>query len=179
MLRTIATLLLLVLSLSLYGCGTGASGLNSYVDSLDGYEFLYPNGWEEVQVSDGPDVVLHDLIERTENVSVVVSPIPDDRSLEDLGTPTDVGYKLQKNAIAPPDTNREAELINAETRQSGDKAYYILEYNVKLPNQERHNIASVAVSRGKLFTLNVSTRQKRWEKMHDVFETVAKSFSVY
>ncbi len=179
MLRTIAALLLLVLSLSLYGCGTGASGLNSYVDGLDGYEFLYPNGWEEVQVSDGPDVVLHDLIERTENVSVVVSPIPDDRSLEDLGTPTDVGYKLQKNAIAPPDSNREAELVNAETHQSGEKTYYILEYNVKLPNQERHNIASVAVSRGKLFTLNVSTRQKRWERMHDVFETVAKSFSVY
>lgn len=179
MLRTIAALLLLVSSLSLYGCGTGVSGLNSYVDSLDGYEFLYPNGWEEVQVSDGPDLVLHDLIERTENVSVVVSPIPDDRSLEDLGTPTDVGYKLQKNAIAPPDSNREAELVNAETRQSGGKTYYILEYSVKLPNQERHNIASVAVSRGKLFTLNVSTRQKRWERMHDVFETVAKSFSVY
>lgn len=179
MLRTIAALLLLVLSLSLYGCGTGVSGLNSYVDSLDGYEFLYPNGWEEVKVSDGPDVVLHDLIERTENASVVVSPIPDDRSLEDLGTPTEIGYKLQKNAIAPPDSNREAELLNAEARQSGDKTYYILEYSVKLPNQERHNIASVAVSRGKLFTLNVSTGQKRWEKMHDVFETVAKSFSVY
>ncbi|HEY9666880.1 MAG TPA: photosystem II reaction center PsbP [Coleofasciculaceae cyanobacterium] len=178
MLKTIAALLL-VLSLSLYGCTTGVSGLKSYVDSMDGYEFLYPNGWVPVQVTDGPDVVFHDLIERTENVSVVVSAVPEGKTLADLGTPGEVGYQLQKNAIAPPDSGRKAELVNAETRESGDKMYYLLEYNVKLPNQERHNLASVAVSRGKLYTFNASTTEKRWSKMRNVFEQVIKSFSVY
>lgn len=178
MLKTIAALLL-VLSLSLYGCTTGVSGLKSYVDSMDGYEFLYPNGWVPVQVTDGPDVVFHDLIERTENVSVVVSAVPEGKTLADLGTPGEVGYQLQKNAIAPPDSGRKAELVNAETRELGDKTYYLLEYNVKLPNQERHNLASVAVSRGKLYTFNASTTEKRWSKMQNVFEQVVKSFSVY
>jgi len=178
MLKTIAALLL-VLSLSLYGCTTGISGLKSYVDSMDGYEFLYPNGWVPVQVTDGPNVVFHDLIERTENVSVVVSAVPEGKTLTDLGTPGEVGYQLQKNAIAPPDSGRKAELVNAETRESGDKTYYLLEYNVKLPNQERHNLASVAVSRGKLYTFNASTTEKRWSKMQNVFEQVVKSFSVY
>lgn len=179
MLKTIAIGLLLVLSLGLHGCTIGVSGLKSYVDSIDGYEFLYPNGWLPVQVTDGPDVVFHDLVERTENVSVVISSVPQGKTLADLGTPGEVGYQLQKNAIAPPGSGRKAELVNAEPRESGGKTYYILEYNVKLPNQERHNIASVAVSRGKLYTFNASTTEKRWSKMQDIFEQAAKSFSVY
>jgi photosystem II oxygen-evolving enhancer protein 2 len=119
------------------------------------------------------------MIERTENVSVIASPVPDGKTLENLGTPGEVGYQLQKNAIAPPDSGRQAELVNAEARESNGKTYYILEYNVKLPTQERHNLASVAVSRGKLYTFNASTSEQRWKKMHDVLERVVKSFSVY
>jgi photosystem II oxygen-evolving enhancer protein 2 len=179
MLKVVAALILLVLSLGLNGCAAGVTGLKSYVDSIDGYEFLYPNGWLPIQVTDGPDVVFHDLIEQTENVSVVIGSVPKDETLSDLGTPGEVGYQLQKNAIAPPDSGRTAELVNAEARESGDKTYYLLEYNVKLPNQERHNLASVAISRGKLYTFNASTTEKRWTKMQDVLEQVVKSFSVY
>lgn len=179
MLKAIAAVLLLVLSLGLNGCSTGVSGLKSYVDSIDGYEFLYPNGWVPVQVTNGPDIVFRDLVERTENVSVVFSDVPGGKTLQDLGTPGEVGYQLQKNAIAPPDSGRKAELVNAEARESGDKTYYLLEYNVKLPNQERHNLAAVAVSRGKLYTFNASTTEQRWSKMRAVLEQVVKSFSVY
>jgi photosystem II oxygen-evolving enhancer protein 2 len=179
MLKTVAAVLLLVLSLGLHGCAAGVSGLKSYVDTGDGYEFLYPNGWQPVKVTNGPDVVFHDIIERSENVSVVLSSVPEGKTLADLGTPGEVGYQLQKNAIAPPDSGRKAELVNAESRQSGDKTYYLLEYSVKLPNQRRHNLASVAVSRGKLYTLNASTTEKRWGKLQNLFEQVAKSFSVY
>jgi len=179
MLKKIAALLLLVLSLGLHSCTAGVGGLQSYVDTIDGYEFLYPNGWLPVQVNDGPDVVLHDLIERTENVSVVISPVPEDQTLADLGTPGEVGYQLQKNAIAPPDSGRQAELVNAEARESGDNTYYLLEYSVKLPDQKRHNIASVALKHGKLYTLNASTTERRWNKAHNLFEQVAQSFTVY
>src|SRR3569832_3034097 len=94
MIRTIAALLLLVLSLGLHGCATGISGLNSYVDSIDGYQFLYPNGWLPVQVTNGPDVVFRDMIERTENVSVVISPVSDGFSFVVFGLFGVVGYKL-------------------------------------------------------------------------------------
>jgi photosystem II oxygen-evolving enhancer protein 2 len=187
MLRAIAAVLLLVLSLGLHGCTSSVSGLKGYVDSIDGYEFLYPNGWVPVQVTNGPDVVFRDLVERTENVSVIVSPVPQGKTLAELGTPGEVGYQLQKNAlaerflqnIAPPNSGRKAELVNAEAREAGDKTYYILEYAVKLADQERHNLASVVVNRDKLYTFNVSTTEKRWSKMHDVFETIVKSFAVY
>lgn len=180
MLKRIAAILLVVLSLSLTGCASAASGLKSYVDSVDGYQFFYPNGWIPVQVSDGIDIVFHDLIETTENVSVAISPVPTGKTLAELGTPTEVGYKLGKKAIAPPDSGREAELVNASKLEAGGKIYYILEYAVKLPNQQqRHNLASVAVSRGKLFTFNASVPEQRWAKMQKVFKLIVNSFSVY
>lgn len=180
MLKQIAAILLVVLSLSLTGCASATSALKSYVDSIDGYEFLYPNGWLPVKVSNGPDVVFHDLIETSENVSVVISPVPQGKTLSELGTPGEVGYKLGKSAIAPPDSGREAELVNAGKLESGGKTYYVLEYAVKLPNQQqRHNLASVAVSRGKLFTFNASAPEKRWPKVRQVFEKIVTSFSVY
>ncbi|MGL5508250.1 MAG: photosystem II reaction center PsbP, partial [Microcoleaceae cyanobacterium] len=45
--------------------------------------------------------------------------------------------------------------------------------------EKRHDVASVAISRGKLYTLNISTTDKRWNKVENKFTQVAKSFSVY
>ncbi len=179
MLRRIAALLI-VLSLSLLGCTASAtSGMTSYVDSIDGYQFLYPLGWTEVKVTNGPDVVLHDLIEPTENVSIVINPVPNQKTLEDLGSPGEVGYQLSKSAIAPTGSNRKAELVTADSREFNGKTYYTLEYAVQLPNnQQRHNLASVVVSNGRLYTLNASTTEQRWPKVHRLLTNVVNSFSV-
>ncbi|MGB3513168.1 MAG: photosystem II reaction center PsbP [Microcoleaceae cyanobacterium] len=180
MLKKIAAICLVAMSLILTSCVSIGGGLQSFVDTTDGYEFLYPNGWLEVKVSDGPDIVFHDLVEATENVSVVISPVVAEKTLRDLGTPTDVGYKLSKNAIAPKDSGREAELVNAEAREYKGKEYYKLEYAVKFADgRERHNLASVAVSRGQLFTMNLSTTEARWQKVDDKFQQVINSFFVY
>jgi photosystem II oxygen-evolving enhancer protein 2 len=180
MLKRVVVMLVMVLGLTLQGCVPGVVGFKSFVDTLDGYQFLYPNGWLQVDVSDGPDVVFHDLIEQTENVSVVINPVPSGKTLEDLGGPGEVGYSLSKNAIAPPGSGREAELVNAEARQVDDKTYYLLEYAVKMSdNRERHNLASVAISRGKLYTFNASTTEQRWQKMKKSLEQTVKSFTVY
>lgn len=184
MLRSLTASLLVIISLILSSCGAGVSGLQSYVNTAKGYEFLYPNGWIEVNIpgsskGEGVDVVFRDLVERTENLSVIVSSIPEDKSLEDLGSPTDVGYRFLKLVNNNPDSDRQAEFIRAESRQGKDKTYYILEYEVDLPDRSpRHNLASVAVSRGKLFTFNLSTPQERWNKVKDSFEVAAKSFTV-
>lgn len=155
-----------------------AAGLQGYVDNGDGYKFLYPNGWVAVKTTKGADIIFHDLIESSENVSVVISQVSKDKNLSDLGTPTDVGEKLGKNAIAPEGSGREATLVNAQTHEAKGKTYYILEYDVKMPQGRRHNIASVVVSRGKLFTFNASTTDRRWKKMKSVFNDVVNSFSV-
>lgn len=175
--------LLIVLSLIISSCSTGLTGLQSYVNTSKGYEFLYPNGWIPVNLGTSAkrtvDVVFRDLVERTENLSVIINEVPDDKTLEDLGTPSEVGYRLLKAINKTPESEREAEFIRAESRQGKDKTYYLLEYEENLPNQgERHNIASVAVSRGKIFTFNMSTPQRRWTKVKDSFEFAAESFTV-
>lgn len=171
--------LLIVVSIALQGCvATAASGFKSYVDSLDGYKFLYPNGWLQVRVDSGPDVVFHDLIEQTENASVVINPVAGKASLAELGSPGEVGYQIGKKAIAPPGSGREAELVTADSRQVGDKTYYYLEYAVKIGEQSRHNLASAVISRGKLYTFNASTTEDRWSKVKDVLKQMVASFSV-
>lgn len=179
MLKRIVALLLIVLTVALSGCVSATGGLKSYIDTSDGYQFLYPNGWIPVQVSSGPDVVFHDLIEDTENVSVVISQVASGKTLQELGSPGEVGYKLSKSAIAPTGSGREAELVNAEAREGSGKTYYLLEYAVKLPNQERHNLASVVISHGKLYTFNASTTEKRWKSVKNQFQQVVDSFQVY
>ena len=182
MLRLFITLCLISLTTLITSCSAGISGLQSYVNTAQGYEFLYPNGWLPVTVenaSTGVDLVYRDLIERTENLSVIISEVPEGKKLEDLGTPTDVGYRFLKAANNIPNSDRETDFISAEAREGKDKTYYILEYEVETTNEApRHNIASVAVSRGKLFTFNLSTTEKRWPKVKETFEIAAKSFTV-
>ncbi len=171
---------LVCVSLILTGCSSGATGLKSYVDDIDGYEFLYPNGWIPIQVTNGSDVVLRDLIEETELVSVVVSDLQGtQKDLTELGTAQAVGERLAQTVLAPEGSNRQAQLLSADTGTLNDKTYYKLEYYLSLPNSERHNLSSISVSRGKLFTLSISAPQDHWNRLEETFQKVVNSFSVY
>ncbi|ELS04521.1 PsbP [Xenococcus sp. PCC 7305] len=180
MLRLLITLCLISLTTLISSCSAGISGVQSYVNPSAGYEFLYPNGWIPVTVSGASSnvsVVYRDLVERSENLSVIVSDVPAEETLEDLGTPTEVGYRFFK--AVNDDRDRETEFISAESRQRDDQTYYIFEYEVTLPNDViRHNVSSVAVSRGQLFTFNISTSEQRWSNVQETFEIAARSFTV-
>jgi len=182
MFRASVALIFLIVNFTLFGCTSATSGLQGYTNSTEGYKFLYPSGWQEVKVDNntaGVDVVFRDLVEQTENVSVVINEVGEKRKLEDLGTPSEVGQRL-KNTIAPPDSERKGELLRADELEKEGKTYYLLEYQVTFPDhQQRHNMASVAVSRGKLFTFSISTPQDRWQSLSERFNTIADSFEVY
>lgn len=179
MVKRLAALLLVVVALCLQSCvGTGV-GLKAYSDSYDGYEFLYPNGWTEVKVAGGADVVFHDIVNETENVSVVISDVPAGQTIEDLGSPTDVGYKLSKSITSMADDDLNVELLSAQAITKNDETYYILEYLADLPSGLRHNFASVIVRRDRLYTFNASTEEGRWQKVKDLMKQSVASFSVY
>ena len=178
MLKRFAALLLVVVALGLQSC-SDATSLQSYNNSYEGYEFSYPTGWVEANVPDGPDTVFHDIINASENVSVVVSPVSDGKTLTDLGTPTEVGYKLSKSITSESTDGRNVELVNAQSFDTGEKLYYILEYVANLPSGTRHDLASVIVRRGQLYTFNASIPESRWEKMKTTMQQTVASFSVY
>jgi photosystem II oxygen-evolving enhancer protein 2 len=178
MLKRMTVIAVLVLSLALQSCASLGGGFMPYVDALDGYRFVYPNGWLQVNGNTGPDVVFRDLIEETENVSVVLSTLTGKSQLSDLGDASTVGLQLAKKILAPEGSGRQAELLSAQERESADKTYYDLEYLIKVGDRERHHLASVAVSRGKLYTLNISAPEQRWDKVSKLFKTVETSFRV-
>jgi photosystem II oxygen-evolving enhancer protein 2 len=173
------TALILLLSLSLVACSAVAAGLNSFQSPDGRYAFLYPTGWTRVQVSEGPQVVFHDLINSDETLSLVISEVNPDNSLEDLGSAVAVGEKLRRIVIAPEGSGREAELVEASERQDpAGHTFYDLEYAVHLADRDRHELATVVSDRGRLYTFAASTNQARWPKVRELFERVIGSFTL-
>ncbi|MGB5136540.1 MAG: photosystem II reaction center PsbP [Prochlorococcaceae cyanobacterium] len=171
-------LVALLLAVSLVSCSAAAAGLNSFQSPDGRYAFLYPTGWTRVQVSGGPQVVFHDLINSDETLSLVVSQVDPDDDLSDLGSAVAVGERLRRNVIAPEGSGRAAELVQADERQQGGRTFYDLEYTVHLQDRDRHELATVVVDRGRLYTFAASTNEIRWTRVKDLFHQVVTSFTL-
>ncbi|PZU96343.1 MAG: photosystem II oxygen evolving complex protein PsbP [Pseudanabaena sp.] len=177
--RAISTLVV-VLALFLTSCAsTPTSGLVPFADSKDGYRFLYPNGWTETKGNPSIDILFHDIIEPSENVSVAISKLETVKSLEEIGEPDAIGLRLLQRVVAPEGSGRQAKLISATQKELGDRNYYTFEYAVERAQGEpRHDLVTVATNRGNLYTLSISSSEKRWEKVKALFSRVAKSFTI-
>ena len=169
-------LVALVLAGLLVACSAGAAGLNGFQSPDGRYAFLYPTGWTRVQVSGGPQVVFHDLINSDETLSLVISEVNPTNDLEKLGSAVAVGEQLRRTVIAPEGSGRQAELVEASERQEGPRTFYDLEYAVHLDDRDRHELATVVLDRGRLYTFAASTNEIRWAKVKDMFRQVVTSF---
>ncbi|QPN63845.1 photosystem II reaction center PsbP [Synechococcus sp. CBW1004] len=170
--------LLCVLAVGLGACSAAAAGLNSFSSPDGRYAFLYPTGWTRVQVSNGPQVVFHDLINSDETLSLVISEVKPDRDVENLGSAVAVGETLRRVVIAPEGSGRSAELVEAREREQGGHIFYDLEYAVHLADRDRHELATVVSDRGRLYTFAASTNEVRWPKVQELFERVITSFTL-
>lgn len=183
MYKSLVAILLIIVSFIVASCSPQVGQLQSYVNQQQGYGFFYPNGWIPVDVknaSEGVDAVFRDFIERSENLSVIISPVEKTQRLEDLGSASDVGYHFLRRLNDDPNVKRDVELLQADLLENKGKTYYILEYQVQMPNKPpRHELASVTINNGKLYTFSLSTPQRRWEQVKNIFYSVANSFFVY
>ncbi len=80
--------------------------------------------------------------------------------------------------IAPEGSGRQAELVEAQERQDGGRTFYDLEYAVHLTDRDRHELATVVVDRGRLYTLAASTNEARWPRVKVLFHQVIQSFTL-
>ena len=176
--RLLRSTLPLLLALVLVGCSASAAGLQSFQSPDGRFAFLYPTGWTRVQVQDGPQLVFHDLINSDETLSLVISTVDADNSLEDLGSAVAVGERLRRTVIAPEGSGRAAELVEAREREQNHRTYYDLEFAVHLSDRDRHELATVVVDRGRLYTFAASTNEVRWPRVRELFQRVIGSFSL-
>ena len=167
-----------ILLLFLGACsGVVAGGFNSFQSPDGRYGFLYPTGWTRISVSGGPQVVFHDLINSDETLSLVVSDVANDIDLQELGSPEAVGERLINEVIAPEGAGRTVELVEATQRESSEHIFYDLEYKVHFENRDRHELSTVVIDRGSLYTLATSTNEIRWNKVEKIFRNVISSFT--
>ena len=173
------TLLLGVLALALGACAAGpTAGLQSYQSTDGRFAFLYPTGWTQVQVSNGPRVVFHDLIHSDETVSLMINNVNEENELTELGSAVAVGERLRREVIATAGSGRTAELVEANEREVNNHTFYDLEYAVHLEDRDRHELATVVVDRGRLYTLATSVNEDRWEKVQDLCGRVVRSLNL-
>ena len=170
----------LVLSICflLSACGSGLSaGLEAYQSPDGRYGFFFPTGWTRVKVDGGPEIIYHDLINSNETLSLVISDVNKDVELDQLGTPSEVGQTLIDKVIAPEGSGRSVKLINANQREDEKHVFYDLEYELNLNEQDRHELATVVIDRGILYTFAVGTNEERWNKVEKMFKNVIESFN--
>ena len=170
--------LILSICFLLSACGSGLSaGLEAYQSPDGRYGFFYPTGWTRVKVDGGPEIIYHDLINSNETLSLVVSDVNKDVELDQLGTPSEVGQTLIDKVIAPEGSGRSVKLLNANQREDEKHVFYDLEYELNLNEQDRHELATVVIDRGSLYTFAVGTNEERWNKVEKMFKNVIESFN--
>jgi len=152
----------------------GPKGFVPVRDPQDGYSFLYPFGWQEVQI-DGQDVVYKDVIEPLESVSVGMIPT-DKKDVGEFGPINDVCMTLATKVLTSP--KQTVDLVKAEERVIDGRKYYDFEFTAKASNYTRHAVASVTVGNGKFYTIVSGSNERRWGKMNNKLGTVIKSFTV-
>ncbi|CAB4301098.1 unnamed protein product [Prunus armeniaca] len=146
---TIASWVFLTNQHSVSFAAENKKGFLPVTDKTDGYEFVYPFGWQEVTV-EGQDKVFKDVIEPLETVSVNVFPTVK-RDIKEFGSPQQVAETLIKKVLAPP--TQKTKLIEAVEHEIDGKTYYTFEFVAKAPNYTRHALSTISIGNGKFFTL--------------------------
>ncbi|GMI65356.1 hypothetical protein like AT3G05410 [Hibiscus trionum] len=113
------------------------------------------------------------------NVSVIVSPVPLDFSIETFGGPKEVGEAVVRT-VTGQRPNVEGTLIESRVREDPNKnvKYYELEFKVESPSFKRHNVAVCCARGGRLFTLNAQAAESAWPGLKPVFYRIANSFNL-
>jgi|UniRef100_A0A7S4FTV2 photosystem II oxygen-evolving enhancer protein 2 len=151
-------------------------GFKGHKDQYDGYQFLYPFGWQEVSV-DGQDVLFKDIIEPLETVGVTVTPT-ERTSVSELGDVQQVCFTIADNFLTTK--TQQVTILDARSEESEGITYYSMEFLAKSSSGfTRHALAVLAICNGKLFTCLTGASEKRWKTMQSKLRTTIESFTVF
>ncbi|KAM1162190.1 hypothetical protein ACFX1Q_002003 [Malus domestica] len=172
---TVASWVLLTNQHSVSFAAENKKGFIPVTDKKDGYEFVYPFGWQEVTI-EGQDKVFKDVIEPLETASVTLFPTVK-QDIKEFGSPQQVAETLIKKVLAPP--TQKTKLMEAVEHDIDGKTYYTFEFLAKAPNYTRHALSTVAIGNGNFYTLTTGANERRWEKMKDKLHTIVDSFKLF
>ncbi|XP_019158623.1 PREDICTED: psbP domain-containing protein 7, chloroplastic [Ipomoea nil] len=183
-------------------------GYSRCLEANEGFEFLYPSNWvgdqtllyrtaEKVEKSLDPPALNSGEKRRQNvnepviafgppgssgelNVSVIVSPVPVDFSIEAFGGAKEVGEAIVKSITRSTSKRPQVKgtLIQSNIREDSlmDVKYYILEFQVEGSSFQRHNVAVCCARKGRLYTLNAQAPQSLWPMVKSDLYRIAHSF---
>lgn len=128
---------------------------------------MAPTGWNKFEGEVGAyDIKWQDMVDSAENIKISSTPVKSTTSSIDvLGDVQTVGESLAKK--------RDAKLISATERLTDGILFYKFDFAI---NDGTRQLLQLCVSKGKVWSLDASAKQKRWDKRQELYENVMGSF---
>jgi len=141
--------------------------LERFQDSR-GVSLLVPSGWNKFEGEVGAyDFKWQDLVNDKENIKISSTPVKSTTtSIAALGDDVNaIGENLA--------SKRNAKLIKASERLTDNILFYTFEFAI---NDKTHQILSLSVNKGKIWSLDVNSSEKRWKTRVELYSNVVGSF---
>ena len=142
--------------------------LEKYQDINRGWTILAPSGWNRFDGEVGAyDVKWQDLVDPRDNVKVSSTPVKSTTtSIAALGE----DVKAIGESLA---AKRDAKLVKAEERLTDGVLFYVFDFAL---SDGTHQLLSLSVNKGKIWSLDANTVEKRWSKREELYYNVIGSF---
>lgn len=128
---------------------------------------MAPSGWNKFEGEVGAyDIKWQDLVDFSENIKISSSPVKSTTSSIDvLGDVQTVGESLA--------AKRNAKLLSATERLTDGVLFYKFDFAI---NDGTHQLLQLCVCKGKLWSIDANSKEKRWSKRSELYENVLGSF---
>mmetsp|Transcript_5162 Transcript_5162/g.7564 ORF Transcript_5162/g.7564 Transcript_5162/m.7564 type:complete len:222 (+) Transcript_5162:151-816(+) len=141
--------------------------LEKYQDGNRGWRILAPSGWNKFEGEVGAyDVKWQDVVDPRENIKVSSTPVKSTTtSIDILGDVQALGESLA--------SKRNAKLIKAEERLTDGILFYVFDFAIE---DGTHQVLSLSVNKGRIWSLDANTTEKRWNSRKDMYFNIVGSF---
>ena len=141
--------------------------LEPFQDGPRSIRMMTPSGWNKFDGEVGAyDLKWQDLVDPTENIKVSSNPVKSTTSsINALGEVQAVGESLA--------AKRNAKLISATERLTDGILFYKFEFAIA---DGTHQLLQLCVCKGKVWSIDANSKEKRWGQRAQLYENVLGSF---
>mmetsp|Transcript_1162 Transcript_1162/g.2667 ORF Transcript_1162/g.2667 Transcript_1162/m.2667 type:complete len:217 (-) Transcript_1162:2870-3520(-) len=141
--------------------------LEAFQDGPRSIKMMTPSGWNKFDGEVGAyDIKWQDLVDNTENIKISSTPVKSTTtSIDALGEVQAVGDSLA--------TKRNAKLVSATERLTDGVLFYKFDFAI---NDGTHQLLQLCICKGKLWSIDANSSEKRWSKRSELYENVLGSF---
>jgi photosystem II oxygen-evolving enhancer protein 2 len=129
---------------------------------------MSPSGWNKFEGEVGAyDIKFQDLVDSAENIKISSTPVKSTvETVAALGAVQELGEKLA--------SKRNAKLVSATERLTDGVLFYKFDFAIR---DGTHQLVQLCIGKGKLWSMDASSTEKRWDKREELYNNVLGSFS--